>query len=330
LPVCADVRAMTAAAVRAEALGFDTVWLPDSQLLWRDVWATACNVGLATERITVGIAVTNVSTRHPSVVASAIRTVHEVAPGRLLVGFGAGDSALRPIGQLPTPGAELRAGLRDVRSLLAGEVVDFGAGPMRLRDPSAGVPVYMAANGPKNLAVAGAIADGVIMLSGASALALERSLDHVHRGAKEAGRDPSSVEVVVSAFTMVTDDVEGDAPLLKPICAGIAQNGGHGLLALAGISIEVPQHVSEVYPDLIHAENWERAVQVCGQWVSDADALAFARTFSLFGTIEQIAARVRALQDAGATRMQLQHVGSYDLPLDLLESVGAGLVPVVG
>ena len=329
LPLCRDARTVAAAALRAEALGFDTVWLPDSQLLWRDVWATACTVAATTERVSIGIAVTNVTTRHPSVVASAIRTVQELAPDRLIVAFGAGDSALRPLGERPTPGERLRTGMEQVRTLLAGEAVDFGGGPMHLRDAAGLVPTYMAANGPKNLAVAGSIADGVIVLSGASAPALERSLDHVHRGAKAAGRDPSSIDVVVSAFTMVTDDVERDARLLKPICAGIAQTGGHRLLALADIAIEIPDRVPEVYPDLVHAEDWERAVEVCSRWVSDADALAFARTFSMFGTVEEIAKRVQTLADCGATRMQLQHVGSYDLPFDLMESVGTGLLPAL-
>ena len=278
-----------------KTLGFDTVWLPDSQLLWRDVWATACTVAATTERVSIGIAVTNVTTRHPSVVASAIRTVQELAPDRLIVAFGAGDSALRPLGERPTPGERLRTGMEQVRTLLAGEAVDFGGGPMRLRDAAGLVPTYMAANGPKNLAVAGSIADGVIVLSGASAPALERSLDHVHRGAKAAGRDPSSIDVVVSAFTMVTDDVERDARLLKPICAGIAQTGGHRLLALADIAIEVPDRVPEVYPDLVHAEDWSAPSRCAAGGSATPTRWRSPRTFSMFGTVEEIAKRVQTL-----------------------------------
>ena len=58
-------------ARRAEALGFDAVWFPDSQLLWRDVWVAAGAAAAATRRIGIGVAVTNVETRHPSVTASA-------------------------------------------------------------------------------------------------------------------------------------------------------------------------------------------------------------------------------------------------------------------
>ena len=317
---------MAAAARRVEELGFDAVWFPDSQLLWRDVYATLAAAALATDRIVLGAAVTNVGTRHASVLASAVRTVHELAPNRFVVGVGVGDSALRPIGEASTPRSELASALEQVRALVRGDTVDFGGGPMRLRDAVGPVPVYMAANGPKNLAFAGAHADGVILLSGASPAALARSLERVRAGAAAADRDPGGLDVVVSAFCRVTDDVARDARLLKPICAAIAQTGGGALLKIAGISVAVPPRVPQVYPDLVHAEDWPAAVEVCNAWISDADALAFAREFSLFGTVDEISTRIDAMSEGGATQMLLQHVGSYDLPHELMEGVGAGVL----
>ena len=73
------------------------------------------------------------------------------------------------------------------------------------------------------------MADGVILLSGASVRALDRSLGFVQAGALEVGRRDVPFDVVVSAFTHVTDDVERDARNLKPIIAAIAQTGGTGL-----------------------------------------------------------------------------------------------------
>ena len=233
----------------------------------------------------------------------AIRTVQELAPGRVRVGIGVGDSALRPIGKPHTTQAELRAGIEVIRALGRGDGVDFGAGSMRVRDAAGVPPVYVAANGPRNLSLAGELADGVILLSGTSPVALGRSLDAVAAGARRAGRDPDALEVVVSAFARITDDVPRDARLLKPICAAIAQTGGGALLALAGIEAVVPPRVPEVYPDLVHAEDWDRAVDVCGQWITDADALAFAETFCLFGTEDAIVDRIRATAEAGATAL---------------------------
>src|SRR5215469_10468651 len=96
------------AVVEAEMLGFDEVWFPDSQLLWRDVFCVLTAAATATGRIVLGSAVTNIVTRHPTVIASAARTVAELAPGRFKLGLGVGNSSLAPIGLRPSTGREMR------------------------------------------------------------------------------------------------------------------------------------------------------------------------------------------------------------------------------
>ena len=125
----------------------------------------------------------------------------------------------------------------------------------------------------------------------------------------------------------MTDDVERAARQLKPVCASIAQNGGAKSLALSGIELDVPDHIDGVYPDLVHAEDWDSAVEICSQWISDEAAAVFARTFCLFGTAKEIAARLRQLGEAGVHRVYLQHVGSYDMPHELIETVGRSVLP---
>jgi 5,10-methylenetetrahydromethanopterin reductase len=309
---------------KAEELGFDQAWFPDSQLLWRDVFTTLTAAALGTATIGLGTAVTNLATRHPAVVASAARSVAELAPGRFVLGTGVGNSSVGPVGMRPSTGDEMRSGIAMLRALLGGEDWDFGGTVSRLRDP-APVPIFMAASGPRNLRLAGEIADGVVLLSGVSMETLADASALVREGARAAGRDP--VPMVASAFCAVTDDVETAARRLKPICAGIAQNGGTKALALSGIELDVPDRIDGVYPDLVHAEDWDRAVEVCSEWVSDEAAAAFARTFCLFGTAEEIAVRLRELGAAGVGGVYLQHVGSYDLPEELIESVGRTVLP---
>lgn len=311
----------------AERLGFDEVWVPDSQLLWRDVFCTLTAAAIATERITLGSAVTNVVTRHPSVIASATRTVAELAPGRLKLGLGVGNSSLAPIGLRPSTQAEMRSAVAMVRALLHGEEWQFGSLSARLRDPTPNVPLHLAATGPKNLALAGEIADGVIMLSGIAPAALTRATGLIAEGVAASGREPGSVELTVSAFCHVTDDVERDAQRLKPICAGIAQNGGSAFLRSVGIDVDVPEHVDGVYPDLVHAEDWPTAVRISGRWISDASALRFAETFCLFGSPDHIAECLLRAREAGATGVFLQHVGSYDAPAEMMRAVARDVLP---
>jgi 5,10-methylenetetrahydromethanopterin reductase len=326
IPPCAPVPQIAALARDAELAGFDEVWFPDSQLLWRDVFAVATAAAAATSRLTLGTAVTNVVTRHPAVVASAARTVAEVAPGRFVLGVGVGDSSVGPVGMRASTGAELRERLGIVRDLLAGRAVGFGAVVSRLRDPVE-VPIHLAASGPRNLRLAGELADGAILLSGVAPGPLAAATARVQGGALAAGRE--RVPMTVSAFCRVTDDVPRAARELKPICARIAQNGGAPFLALAGVHVEVPVHLSGVYPDLVHAEDWEAAVRACDPYVPDAAAATFAREFCLYGTASEIADRLASVRAAGANAVFLQHVGSYDLPRSLLADVSEQVLPLL-
>jgi 5,10-methylenetetrahydromethanopterin reductase len=318
VPPCASVREIADFAVDAERAGLDEVWLPDSQLLWRDVFAVAAGVAAATSRITLGTAVTNLVTRHPAVIASAARTVAELAPGRFVLGVGVGNSSVGPIGLRPSTGAQLRSRLSVVRDLLAGKRVDFGEVVTGLRDPVA-VPIHMAASGPRNLRLAGEIADGVILLSGVAPEPLAAAI-----GAVRAGGDRP---ITVSAFCRVTDDLARDARELKPVCLGIAYRGGAPFLAKAGVEVEVPEQLPASYPDLLHAEDWAAAVRACDPFVSDRAVEVFAREFCLYGTAGQIAARLREVERAGAEAVFLQHVGSYDLPRQLLADVAGRVLP---
>ena len=314
----------------AEGHGLDAVWMPDSPLLWRDVFGALTAAALGTERIGLGTAVSNVATRHPAVLASAARTVAELAPGRFTLGLGVGDSSVVPLGLRASTRAELTAGIAQVRALLAGDEWPYGDGiGSRLREPAPGVPIHLAASGPRNLRLAGRIADGVILLSGVSTRTLAAAMEQVRAGLQAAGRTDPDFSVTVSAYCQVTDDVSTAARQLKPICARIAQNGGAPFLALAGIELEVPPVIDGVYPDLVHAEDWARAVELCSPYVSDEAALRFAREFCLFGTPAEIVDQLGTARAAGATGVFLQHVGSYTVPHELIEVAGTELLPAL-
>ncbi|MGY1805814.1 LLM class flavin-dependent oxidoreductase [Blastococcus sp. SYSU D00669] len=327
IPPCRPVPELVAAARRAEELGFDEIWLPDSQLLWRDVFPVAAAALAGTGRVVVGTAVTNVVTRHPAVVASAARTIAEIDPDRFVLGLGVGNSSVLPVGLRPSTGAEMRERIGEIRTLLAGGDVDFGGVTGRLRDPVP-VPLHMAASGPKNLRLAGEVADGVILLSGVAPALLADAAARVAEGAAAVGRT-GGTPMTVSAFCCVTDDVERDARQLKPICAQIAQGGGARALAIAGIEVQTPERLPDVYPDLVHAEDWDEAVRACDPVVSDEAVVAFAREFCLFGTAEEIVKRLDAVAAVGATSVFLQHVGSYTLPEELMERWGAEVAPLL-
>src|SRR4029450_13025584 len=156
----------------AESLGYDTVWITDTHLISRELWATLTACAPATARVRLGPGITVPHTRHISVTASAIASLDELIPGRAVVGVGTGGSAAQTMGLTlaETPrSATLESMATGVRRLPQGEAIRLERGTdARLawlggpRD----IPIYAAGSGPRMLAAAGRVGDGVIMYAG--------------------------------------------------------------------------------------------------------------------------------------------------------------------
>nr|MDT0664106.1 LLM class flavin-dependent oxidoreductase [Micromonospora sp. DSM 115978] len=168
LPPSANV---VAYAKAAEELGYHRLWLYDSPALYGDLWMALGRVAEQTERIGLGAGVAVPSLRHPMVTAAAISTVEELAPGRLVVTFGTGFTARMAMGKKGMKWSDLAAYLRQVRGLLAGDVVEIdGAACQMLHLPGWGpdrplpTPLWAAPMGPKGFAVARDLGvDGVLL-----------------------------------------------------------------------------------------------------------------------------------------------------------------------
>ena len=321
VPPCRPIRELVAFAQRLEDIGIDRVSFPDSQLLWRDVWSTVSAAALSTERIGLAVMVTNPVTRHPTVTASAARSIAELAPGRFLLGVGAGDSAVTHIG---APSARTRAldeTVRTVRTLLAGGEVAHDVHPWRLRDPVA-VPVLIGASGPRNLSLAGRVADGALIPS----VVWEHAAAMVRDAAKAAGRDPDSLIYSAMRPCVVTDDPERDAAVFKPVCLRVAQLGGAQMFAAAGVPVDVPAHDLS-HGDLGHPEDWDEAVKISSRWIPDEAALWYARNRAVFGTVEEVVAQLRDLDRMGVHNVLLSHPGAFTLPTDLVDALEDAILP---
>src|SRR5437870_7627341 len=185
-----------------EAAGFDGAGILDSQMLCRDTFVTLGQAATQTSRLTLFPAVTNPFTRHPSVLAGAIATVEELAPGRMKFVIGTGYTSASTIGRKPATLAEMRACIATVKTLLAGETADFDGTPGRLAFSSGRrIPVIMAASGPKAIEVAGEVADGALLLVGFNRGIVEAALEHLERGAKRSGRKLDDLEIIWAVRT---------------------------------------------------------------------------------------------------------------------------------
>jgi 5,10-methylenetetrahydromethanopterin reductase len=328
IPPCANAREVARCVADAERAGFDIAWLPDSQFLWRDVWACLAVAAENTTRIALGPCVTNLETRHPSVTAAAVVTLEELAPGRTILGVGTGDSSIKTLGLKPTRLAAMRDGIGLVRRLAAGETIDFEGRQMHLHASlDYPVPVYMAGNGPKALELAGEIADGVITVAGIAPDLIERMRARVAVGAERAGRSLDDVELCFGTFCHVTDDQREAARIVKPYVVAMAQVGGQETLRSIGIEIDPPAVVGGIYPDISHAEDWDAAADAAEEWVTDEMALRYADAFCLVGHAEHCRARIARAADAGATNLYVRHFSSYTLPDEVLAAYGELIIP---
>lgn len=334
LPPCVPLAELADFAVEAERAGFDMVWVPDSQFLWRDVWAAATLIADRTERIGVGVAVTNFETRHVAVTASAIASIDELSGGRVRVAFGTGDSSVKTLGLSPTKHRRMREQIGLLRALLSGgEVVwtehgKYGGRPVRMRHaPGRAVPVYMAASGPSSLALAGEVADGVIVAAGVAPALVERALGFVAAGAERSGRTLADLDVCLGAHTVIASDEAAAVRFAKPLCLASAQLGMSAALAAVGIEIDVPPVVEGVYPDITHAESWDLAVRASGQYIDDSAAARYAAAFTLAGTVSQVRERLAAVTGLGIRSVFLLGVSSYELPTGELSAFGSSIIP---
>ena len=150
----------------AEQHGFEYGWTYDSHVLWQDSMPTLALAAAATERIKLGHMVTNPGTREPTVVASAYATLHDISEGRMIMGIGRGDSARRYIGQKPVPVARFEETLKMIKPFMNGERVTWNDTDLQLawvRPELPPIEMHVAGYGPKVLAVAGRVGDGVII-----------------------------------------------------------------------------------------------------------------------------------------------------------------------
>src|SRR5437016_10772542 len=148
--------------------GVRRIWVIDSQLAMKDVYAGLVVAALNTTRIALGTGVTNAVTRHPTVTSNAIAAVAEISHGRAILGLGAGDSALYGIGLKPQKVAEVE------------EAIDFFRSHI---DQS--VPIYLAVSQERMCQLAGRKADGAIVMGPAQPDMVRQQVKWIEAGLRE-------------------------------------------------------------------------------------------------------------------------------------------------
>jgi 5,10-methylenetetrahydromethanopterin reductase len=189
-----DVRQYMAWARSAESAGFRLLGHGDTQCLLPELHVSLAAMATATDRVLLCPTVTNPLTRHPAVAAAAFGTLQQLSGGRARFGIGTGDSAVTLLGERPARVDHVADYCRAFRALTTGNEADYRGRSFRLEWPAPEVPLWIAAEGPRMLKLAGELGDGVIMGNGLTEDVVRDNLRRVREAAVEAGRDPDAIE----------------------------------------------------------------------------------------------------------------------------------------
>lgn len=194
-------------AKHAEELGYDGIFLGESHLSSIDSFQTLASCAMITQRVLLGIAVTNIVFRHPTVIAGAAASLNEISKGRAIMGLGTGDGPVYSQGLKAMPMKQFEEGLKLIRSLVQGDRATFPTGKVgigfTITKPA---PIYVSAEGPKGLQLAGRSADGVILGTGFDLQVYRWAKQKIREGAAEVSRKESDVAIIAAGMLCVRDD----------------------------------------------------------------------------------------------------------------------------
>ncbi|WAC90659.1 LLM class flavin-dependent oxidoreductase [Mycobacterium sp. Aquia_213] len=295
----------------AENLGYQRAWLYDSPALYPDVWMILSRCAERTSRIGLGPGVLVPSLRHPMVNAAAIAELESQAPGRVAVAVGSGFTGRMSLGQRAMPWRQVAEYVRCLRALLAGEAAEWEGTKIRmLQLPGFGakrpitVPILIGADGPKGLAVAAELGDGVFSAA-----------------VPQADAAKISDWRALLCFGTVLDEGEGltspraiDAagPAAVVVYHAMYERGGAAAVdALPGG--QGWREAIEAYPEderhfAIHEGHLVKANPSDEPHV--ADVIPFASSMALTGTAQQLPEKIAGLAASGVTEIVYQPAGS--------------------
>ena len=320
-PASAVVDAMR----RAERLGFSHGWTFDSHVLWQEPYVIYSAILAETSRLTIGPMVTNPGTRDWSVTASLFATLNDMFGNRTVCGIGRGDSARRVIGQPPVTLATMAEAMQVIKGLAEGREVMLHGAPLRIpwvRDGQ--LEIWMAAYGPKALALVGQQADGFILQTADPDIA-RWTVGSVRAAAAAAGRDPDSLTICVAAPAYVGTDVAHQRDQLRWF-GGMVGNHVADLVTRYGENGPVPHELTDYIKgregyDYAHHG---RAGNPSTDFVPDA----IVDRFCLLGPAEAHLDRLRELAEIGADQFAIYLM--HDQPGETLAAYGSTIIPALG
>jgi 5,10-methylenetetrahydromethanopterin reductase len=328
----ADVSDFTGRVRRADEFGFDRISVGDTQLRNLECFAALGVIAANTSRAMIGPGVTNPVTRDVGVMANSLASLDVLSRGRAFCLIGRGDGAVRNAGLRPASFDRARAYFTALRDLLHTGHARLGDREVRLPWVDRlehKVPLYLVAEGPRMMRLAGEIADGVFVGAGLTPEVVGATRDNIAAGARAAGRDPADLDVwwdTRSGIALTREDA------LTRAKESLASAGNHAFRAgLEG------KHVPPELHDRLHEyqkrfDYSEKGTSAQNGPLMDELGLTgyFTQRFGVVGTPAEVVARLRELEAIGVTQVSLasHNRGLKGVP-DSVELIGEQVLPHV-
>jgi 5,10-methylenetetrahydromethanopterin reductase len=281
----------------AEQQGFDHAWITDHYNN-RDVYSTLTVLALNTNSIRIGSGVTNSYTRNPAITASSIASIAEISGGRAVLGIGPGDKATFDAMGIAwvKPLATIKEAIQAIRGFHAGQKVSMDGEVIRfagakLAFTAGEIPIYMGAQGPRMLELAGEIADGVL-INASHPKDFEVAVEQIRKGAKKAGRDPADVDVTAYTCFSIDNDPGKAVNAAKVVVAFIVAGSPDLVLERHGISIEAKNQIGGAI-----------AGGDFGALMGGLVTPRMIEAFAICGTPEDCMKRIKDLEAIGVTQV---------------------------
>lgn len=283
-------------AIQAEKAGFTYLWITD-HFNNRNVYVALSIISAYTDKIKFGPGVTNPYFFHPVVTAQAVASLNEIASGRVICGLGAGDKTTLKMVNIKQnkPLSTIREAVQIIREITSGKNLEFegeifnipGAKlNFRMANP---IPIFIGAQGPKMLMLAGEIGDGVL-INAASPKDVENAMVFISQGAEKTGKKG---DLDIGAYTSfsVAQNVEKAMKAVTPVVAYIVAGCPEIVLERHGISIENSNKIREA---IVH-EKWKE--------VFSSVTPEMVEAFSICGTPEVCVEKIDKLLKLGITQL---------------------------
>lgn len=180
----------------AENLGVDALAWGESPTQFSDPYLCMLQTAQQTKTALLGTVVTCPGLRHPATHANTLQELQRLSDGRIFCGIGTGDLALIEMGEKPYKMADFVAYATAVKDLVAGKEIEWNGRPLRMRTPPVKpVPMWFGADGPRGIAEAGRVADGIIVAQAGSPDVITTVISRARSAAEDAGRSLDELDI---------------------------------------------------------------------------------------------------------------------------------------